>query len=286
MELHDELDVTAARGSRREAVSALMRSLMNALLYFPSREILQTPAMAGLAFIDLGFAARDGVRLHGWWVPARAPSIGHVLLCHGNAGNVGDLVTHLELLSAVGFDVLAFDYRGYGRSSGRPSEQGTYLDARAARATLLSRAGVDASRVVYLGESLGGAVALALALELPPAGVILQSTFSSVRDMARLHYPLLPPALVPDAYPSLRLIPRLQAPLLALHGARDEIVPLTHAEALLEAAPPCKRMHVFPGAGHNDLITHAGPAWAQAIAAWTRELPHPGATGPGEDKPT
>ena len=256
-----------------------MRPLMNALLYFPSREILQTPAAAGLAFTDLGFATRDSERIHGWWVPARTPSIGHLLLCHGNAGNIGDRVAHLALLSAVGFDVLAFDYRGYGRSSGRPSEQGTYLDARAARDALLSRDGVDSSRVFYLGESLGGAVALALALERPPAGVILQSTFTSVRDMARVHYPLLPPALVPDAYPSLRRIPRLQAPLLVLHGARDEIVPLMHADALAEAAPAPKRLHVFPGVGHNDLITRAGTAWAQAIAAWARDLPQAGAAG-------
>ena len=254
-----------------------MRPLMNALLYFPSREILQTPAAAGVAFTDVGFAARDGERLHGWWVPARTPSIGHVLLCHGNAGNVGDRVAHVELLSAAGFDVLAFDYRGYGHSSGRPSEQGTYLDARAARDALLSRDGVDGARVLYLGESLGGAVALALALELPPAGVILQSTFTSVRDMARVHYPLLPPALVPDAYPSLRLIPQLQAPLLLLHGARDEIVPLMHAEALAGAAAAPTRLHVFPSVGHNDLVTRAGTAWAQAIRAWASDLPHPGA---------
>ena len=164
----------------------------------------------------------DGERLHAWWVPARAPSLGHVLLCHGNAGNIGDRVPHVELLSAAGFDVLAYDYRGYGRSTGRPNERGLERDARAARDALLGRPGVNPARVVYLGESLGGAVALALALELPPAGLILQSTFTSIRDMARLHYPLIPRAFVPDAPSSLRRIRRLQAPLLVLHGARDE----------------------------------------------------------------
>src|SRR5918997_274994 len=149
-----------------------MRPLMNALLYFPARRILQTPAAAGLEFQDVQFTAEDGTRLHGWWVPARAPVIGHVLLCHGNAGNVGDRISHLGLLCAAGFDVLAFDYRGYGRSSGRPCERGTSLDARAARAALLSREEVDERRVFYLGESLGAAVALALAVEHPPAGAI------------------------------------------------------------------------------------------------------------------
>ncbi len=248
------------------------RALMNALLYLPARRIVQTPAVAGLRFTDVEFRADDGERLHGWWVPAGAPVIGHVLLCHGNAGNIGDRVPHLALLSAAGFDVLAFDSRGYGRSSGRPSERGTHLDARAAREALGRQDGVDAARVLYLGESLGGAVALALALELPPAGLILQSAFTSVRDMARRHYPFLPLAVVPDAYPNLRRIPRLNAPLLMLHGANDSIVPLMHGEELYAAAPEPKRIEVFPDAGHNDLV---GPDWIETITEWARDVVRP-----------
>jgi uncharacterized protein len=250
-----------------------MRPLLNALLYFPARRIVQTPAAAGLAFADVTFETEDAERLHAWWVPARGPSVGHVLLAHGNAGNIGDRLPHLALLSAAGFDVLAFDYRGYGRSTGRPSEHGLYRDARAARLALLGQPGVDPARVIYLGESLGGGVALALALEHQPAGLILQSAFTSVRDMARLHYPFVLPALVPDAYPSLKLIPRLRAPLLVLHGDRDDIVPFGHGEALFEAAPDPKRMHAFAGAGHNDLLASAGAEWARAIADWARDLP-------------
>ena len=191
-----------------------------------------------------------------------------MLLCHGNAGNVGDRVPHVELLSAAGFDVLAFDYRGYGRSSGRPGEAGTYRDARAARDALLRRDGVDPARVLYLGESLGGAVALELSIDHPPAGLVLQSAFTTVRDMARLHYPFVPRALVPDAYPSLRLIRRLRAPLLVLHGGRDRIVPLMHGEELFHAAPEPKRIEVLTGAAHNDLIARAGREWADAIRSW------------------
>jgi uncharacterized protein len=246
--------------------------LLNRLLYFPSRTVVSPPPSAGLAIADVTIATEDGERLHAWWVPARAPSLGHVLLCHGNAGNVGDRLTHIELLSGAGFDVLAFDYRGYGRSTGRPTEEGLYRDARAAHDALLSRHGVERARLLYLGESLGGAVALALAVEQPPAGLILQSAFSSVRDMARVHYALIPPALVPDAYPSIRLIGRLAAPLLVLHGEQDEIVPLMHAEALAAAALSPKRMHVFAGAGHNDLLARAGAEWARAIEAWAREV--------------
>lgn len=153
-----------------------------------------------------------------------------MLLCHGNAGNIGDRVLHAELLTAAGFDVLLFDYRGYGASSGRPDEQGTYRDARAALAWLRARPGVDPARILYLGESLGGAVALELALAHEPAGLVLLSAFTSVRDMARRHYRAIPPAMVPDAYPSLRLIAGLRAPLLVLHGDDDDdtIVPVDH----------------------------------------------------------
>jgi uncharacterized protein len=150
--------------------SLVLRRLLNSLLYLPSREILKTPAAAGLGFADVALRTEDGERLHGWWIPARGSAIGHVLLCHGNAGNVGDRIPHVALLSAAGFDALAFDYRGYGRSSGRPSEHGIFRDAVAARDALLRQEGVDVARVLYLGESLGGAVALQLSIDLPPAG--------------------------------------------------------------------------------------------------------------------
>jgi uncharacterized protein len=240
----------------------ITQKLLNALLFFPERAITLTPPQE---FEDLAIESDDGERLHGWWVPARAPAAGHVLLCHGNGGNVSDRVPHVALLTAAGLDVLAFDYRGYGRSSGRPSEAGTYRDARAARRALLERAGSE--RLLYLGESLGAAVALELARHHPPAGLILQSPFTSVRDMARLHYPVVPRALVPDAYPSLRLIRELDVPLLVLHGERDDIVPLLHGEELYEAATCPKQLVTFPDAGHNDLV---GREWADAIAAWVR----------------
>jgi fermentation-respiration switch protein FrsA (DUF1100 family) len=248
------------------------RHLLNSLLFLPSGALAATPRTAGLAFRDLTLETEDGERLHGWWIPTPATSAGHVLLCHGNAGNVADRILHAALLSAVGFDVLLFDYRGYGLSSGAPDEQGTYRDARAARKCVLRQHGVDGERLFYLGESLGGAVALELALAFPPAGLILQSAWTSVRVLARLHYPLVPPGLVPNAYPSLELIPELRAPLLVLHGEGDTIVPLPHGEALFDAAPEPKRIHVFPDVGHNDLVSTAGSGYAELIADWARGL--------------
>jgi fermentation-respiration switch protein FrsA (DUF1100 family) len=245
--------------------------LLNSLLYFPDRVVSRTPADAGLTFHDLSIPTEDGEQLHAWWVDAQGSVIGHVLLLHGNAGNIGDRLEHAALLSAVGLDVLLVDYRGYGRSSGSPSEEGLGHDARAARAALLSESGVDAGRVLYLGESLGGAVALGLALEHPPMGLILQSTFTGLRDMARLHYHV-PARLIPDAYPSLRRVRQLRAPLLVLHGDRDDIVPLAQGQALFDAAPGPKRFEVFPGVGHNDLVARAGSDYAKAIASWAKSL--------------
>jgi len=250
----------------------LTRGALGALLYFPSHKILETSADAGLAFDELDLATDDGERLHGWWIAGQQPSLGHLLFCHGNAGNIGDRVANAALLAAAGFDVLLFDYRGYGHSTGRPDEQGTYRDARAALAALVERPGVDFDRVFYLGESLGGAVALALAIECQPRGLILQSTFTSIRDAARAHYPFIPTALVPDAYPSLRLISSLRAPLLVLHGDRDDIVPLAHGRALFEAASEPKRIRVFAGLGHNDLVARAGNEYADEIAHWATSL--------------
>jgi uncharacterized protein len=255
----------------------MIRPLLHSLLYFPSRAITETPKQAGLHYRDLELVSDDGERLHGWWIGTRTDPLGHLLVCHGNAGNVGDRVPHAALLTAAGFDVLLFDYRGYGRSSGSPSEEGTYRDARAALVCLLDQRAIDPARIFYLGESLGGAVALNLALERPPAGVVLLSAFTGIRDLGRLHYPFVPPALVPDAYPTLRRIRELHAPLLVLHGERDEIVPLSHGRALFEAAPEPKRLHVFPGVGHNDLVSLAGAELVRVITSWVSGLPGQGA---------
>ncbi len=171
--------------------------------------------------------------------------------------------------------MLVFDYRGYGASSGRPTVEGTRRDALAAHDALLARA--SGRRVLYLGESLGAAVALALAVERPPEGLVLQSAFTSLRDMAALHYPFVPRAVVPEVFESLALVSRLRAPLLVLHGERDELVPASHGERLFAAAPDPKAIHLFPRLGHNDLLDGAGEQWAQVIAGWADGL-----SGPGE----
>ncbi|MBF6213356.1 alpha/beta hydrolase [Nocardia puris] len=246
--------------------------ILHALTYLPQhRELLQTPAVLGLDFTEVTPRTEDGETLHGWWVRAREP-IGHVLFAHGNAGNIGDRVAIFALLAEAGFDVLAFDYRGYGRSTGRPTELGTYLDARAARKALLAQPGVDPERVLYLGKSLGGGVLTELATVHPPAGLILMSTFTGLRDAATSIYPFLPRPLVPDAYPTLRRIPTLTTPVLIVHGDQDELLPLRHAQRLHAAAHHPKRLHIVPGAGHNDVIPLLGADWTTLLRTWTEEI--------------
>ncbi|MGW4636548.1 alpha/beta hydrolase [Nocardia sp. NPDC004415] len=245
--------------------------VLNALVYHPVKHVAQTPAALGLKYRDLSMRTADGIDVHGWFVPAERPR-GHILYAHGNAGTIGDRVAIIALLVAAGFDVLAFDYRGFGHSTGTPGEQGTYLDARAARTALLEQPGVDPERVLYLGKSLGGGVLLELATEHLPAGMILMSTFSGMRDAARSVYPFLPAPLIPDAYPSLRRIATLRVPILMMHGDRDELLPLRHAERLYAAAAEPKQLIVVPGAGHNDVIDTLGARWPKLIAEWSEFL--------------
>jgi len=233
-----------------------MKALVDSLVYFPDRELYGDPADVSLAFTDLSIPTEDGETLHGWWIPARAtPSRGHVVFFHGNAGNVSHRLAHAQALTAAGLDLLLVDYRGYGRSSGRPSEEGLHLDARAARAALLAGGQVDPSRLVYMGESLGGAVALRLALEAPPLALVLQSTFTSLRDVARAHYPPPLPALAGDAYPNLKRIAYLRARLLVVHGERDDIVPVVTTRRMIDQLRENggnPKYSELPGVGHNS----------------------------------
>ncbi|MFC9998920.1 alpha/beta hydrolase [Nocardia sp. NPDC127526] len=248
-------------------------AVLNALTYFPERRIVATPEQFGVEYEDLWLRTGDGETVNAWFVRAVGEPVAHVLYAHGNGGNIGDRSPVLALLAAAGFDVLTFDYRGFGRSSGKPSERGTYLDARAARAALLQQRGVDPDRVVYLGKSLGGGVLLELADAYPPAALVLMSTFTGLRNAAKAVYPFLPKLFVPNAYPSLQRIRRLRCPVLIMHGDADELLPVSMGRALFEAAPEPKELVIYPGAAHDNLV--AIPEWPGTLAAWvTRTLSH------------
>jgi fermentation-respiration switch protein FrsA (DUF1100 family) len=209
---------------------------------------------------EVGYTTEDGLALRGWFL-AGPDSRGRaaVMVLPGNAGNRADRAPLAEALARAGHPVLLVDYRGYGGNPGRPSERGLAADARAARAWLAARPEVDPDRIVYLGESLGAAVALRLAIDYPPAALVLRSPFTSLADVGRLHYPYLPVRLLlTERYGSMELVGRLRTPLLVVAGERDRIIPAAHSRRLYDAARPPKRFVLIPGADHNDLALLAG----------------------------
>jgi fermentation-respiration switch protein FrsA (DUF1100 family) len=235
------------------------------------RELVATPADVGLRYEEVFFPAADGVRLHGWLVPG-LPGRPLVLFCHGNAGNISHRVENLRLFrERLGVSVFIFDYRGYGRSEGHATEEGTYADARGALAWLRGR-GWEPARIVYFGRSLGAAVAVQLALEAPPAGLVLETPFPSVPAMGRHHYSLLYWLLgwaLAARYDVEARIGRLHVPLLVFQGDRDTIVPERMARDLFARAREPKTFHLIRGAGHNDTLRHGE---ADYWAAWRRFL--------------
>ena len=236
-------------------------------VFFPTREIDRNPSDVGLAFEEVYFATDDGVTLNGWFVPAPprntdgAPGYSGITLLwfHGNGGNIGHRVDDLALFHhLLGVNVFIFDYRGYGKSEGKPSEKGVYRDSRAALAYLLSRPDVDEERIVYLGRSLGTAVAVELALHRQPHGMVLVSPFTTIADMGRHLYPTLPVRLLAGKrYDSLSRIRQYHGPLLVIHGERDEIIPTEQGRRMYDAANPPKSFYTITGASHNDGLGNA-----------------------------
>jgi len=225
-------------------------AMIDRLVFFPDSFVGDPPA----GVEERWLTAADGVRLHAW--AARSASARATLVwSHGNAGNIAGRADVLAALAARGFDVLAYDYRGYGKSEGRPSEAGAYLDAAAAFDSERAR-GTPASRIVCFGESLGGAVSIHLATERPCAAVVVVSSFTSLRDVARVHYGSLA-FLAGRRFDSAALVGRLSVPFFAAHGDRDAIVPYALGERLFALAREPKQFLRVPGANHNDIFERA-----------------------------
>jgi uncharacterized protein len=220
---------------------------------------------------DVAFETADGLRLRAWFVPAGGQSQATVLVLNGNAGNRAARAPLAAELSRAGLSVLLLDYRGYGGNPGSPSEPGLLADARAAQAYLTARGDVDPARLVYFGESLGAAVAVQLAVERPPMALVLRSPFTSLADVARLHYPFLPVRLLlKDRYPTIGQVGGLRCPVLVLAGARDGIVPPEQSRRLAEAIPERKRFVLIPGADHNSFELLAGQRMIGEVVRFVR----------------
>ena len=247
------------------AILTLAWALQRSLIYFPFG-VVPSPSEVGLADVEtVTFDTDDGIRLHGWFVKSR-PSPGFTLaVFNGNAGNRAYRSGLARAFRERGIAVLLFDYRGFGGNDGRPTEAGLASDARAVRDYLATRADVDPRRVVYFGESLGAAVAVRLAVDHPPAALVLRSPFTSLGDVGRVHYPFLPVQwLLRDRFPNLERIAQVTSPLLVIAGDRDQIVPLEQSRRLFAAASWPKTFVVIKGADHNDEALVAGPEVIEA----------------------
>lgn len=243
------------------------------LIYFPFDHPMPAATELLPGAEEVAFETSDGLLLGGWFLPApggRAAAT--VLVFNGNAGNRSFRAPLAAALAREGFAVMLFDYRGYGGNPGKPSEPGLLADARAAREWLDSRTDVDPDRVVLFGESLGAAVALASAVERPPAALVLRSPFTSLADVGRAHYPFLPVRwLLADVYPSIDRVAGLDCPLLVVAGDRDRIVPTAQSRALYEAAPDRNKRLLLLEGGHNDVALLAGERLIREAALFIRD---------------
>jgi fermentation-respiration switch protein FrsA (DUF1100 family) len=268
--LQDQV-VTQRELLRTQTLETSRRSVDELLALFPTRFPDGDYQPAESVFEDCWFAAADGVRLHAWYLPRKDPTA-VVLHIHGNAGNLSYRAPIArELQQRCGAAVMIFDYRGYGRSEGTPTIEGLLRDARAARAHLAQRAGIDERQVVLVGESLGGAIAVDLAAGDGARGLVLESTFSSLRDVAATQYPeFLVSMLVADKLNSAARISDYRGPLLQFHGDCDTVIPLDSGRRLFAAAHQPKSFETMPKHDHNDALP-AG--FYAAVDRFLRELP-------------
>jgi len=249
-------------------------ALEHHFLYFPEPRHEATPAAVGLVYEEVAFQATDGTQLNGWLVPGR-PDAPVVLFCMGNAGNISHRLETLQLLHNLGVAVFILNYRGYGLSEGKASEQGTYHDVAGALEFLHKR-GWPPARTVIFGRSLGAAIGLEAALNSFPAGLIMESAFTSIAAMGRHHYPLIQRLLgwlIGAKYDNLMKIAALESPLLLIHGKGDSICPPRMAEELYARAPLEKQMLWIADADHNNGFIVGGDAYRKtlrlAIFQWT-----------------
>ena len=241
------------------------------LIYFPFGDV-PPPALAGLDRAEtVRFTTEDGLMLAGWFVPASGTPAATVIVFNGNGGHRALRAPFAQALAERGLSTLLFDYRGYGGNPGSPSESGLLRDARAARDYLAGRTDVDPSRLFYFGESLGAAVAVQLAIEHRPRGLILRSPFSSLANIGKHHYPALPVALLlRDRFASIDHIRLVKTPLLVIVGDRDSIVPADDSERLFAAANEPKQIVRIAGADHNDASLSFGPELLDAVLAFVQ----------------
>jgi fermentation-respiration switch protein FrsA (DUF1100 family) len=256
-------------GAAYLAVVALVFLFQDRLVFYPEigREVAATPRHVGLGFETAEVRTGDGETLQGWWVPAEGAR-GTVLLFHGNAGNISHRLDYLLMFHRLRYSTLIVDYRGYGASTGTPSEAGTYRDAEAAWDYLRGARGVEAHQLVVAGESLGGAIATWLAAKVSPRAVLLFSSFTSATDLGSEIYWFLPVRLISRlGYDNVGNLKRIAAPVFIAHSRHDEVVPFAHGKSLHEQVTGPKAFLEMSG-GHNEGFVFARKEWVAELATF------------------
>jgi len=254
----------------RQRKPSTVRSLDELLLFQPTKFPGGNWSPPGLTFSDVWITSKDGTRIHGWYCPAEKPQA-VMLYCHGNGGNLAGRASTLKFLrQKMNISVLIFDYRGYGRSDGTATVAGAIEDARAARKELAKIASVDESAIVLLGRSLGGAIAIQLAADNPPRGLIIENTFASLRDVAREHFPKLAWLVPKNKLDSVQAVAQVHCPILQCHGDADRVISFDSGRRLFAAASEPKQFVRLNGSGHNDQPTDH---YYQAMASFLSQLP-------------
>ncbi len=252
------------------AVMALLTVLLvgcqNGIIYHPTKypKGLWDTSHIPLPIQDVWFEAKDGVKLHGWYIP-REGAVATLLFFHGNAGNITHRLENVFFLHHLQLNVFIFDYRGYGRSEGDPDEEDIYLDCQAAYDTVLAQPGVSADSLFVFGRSLGGTFASYTVTENPAAGLILESTFTNAVDMADRMISILPGWLVSSEFDTVGRVSKLKIPKLFIHGTRDNIIPFTLGRELYKAAAEPKEFYQIVGAGHNNTFQVGGKDYFDKI---------------------
>lgn len=251
---------------------AVVLFLMQArFVYRPVRDIVHTPDGLCLDYEDVVFESEDGVVLNGWWIPA-GDSRYTVLYCHGNGGNMMHRLDSIQLLNKLGVNCFIFDYRGYGRSEGKPSEKGTYLDALAAYKWLTRQKKIHADSIIVFGRSLGGSIAAQLAGKVRPRGLVIESCFTSYAAMGARFYPYMPVRwFARFRYKTVEYVKQIHCPVLIMHSRNDEVVPFEFGRELYEAAKEPKEFVEIVG-GHNDGFLLSADVYNTAWKKWLKFL--------------
>jgi len=243
---------------------AFVYARQGGMLYFPMKEIDQTPKSIGLNFEEITLRTKDGINISSWHIPAQNER-GVVLFCHGNAGNISDRLDSIRIFHELNLSVLIFDYRGYGKSGGSPTEKGTYADAEAAWDYLINIMNVKPAKIIIFGRSLGSAVAAETALRHKAGALIIESGFTSVPDLGSKFYPYLPVKLISRYhYSTIDKVDRVDIPKLFIHSPQDEIIPFEHGTALFEKAIEPKEFLRITG-GHNEGFLISGMTYINGL---------------------